>query len=105
MKYQVKFPDVAAGKRFQKELSKISRIKLQEKIMQAAEGLSNNPRPYGEKTFKKINPPIQFYQFVAQYRLRIGDYRVLYDIDDARKIVWILALKARSEKTYRSSRG
>ena len=101
MKYQVKFPDSAAGKRFQKELLKVSHTSLQEKIMQAAEGLGNNPRPYGEKIFKKINPPIQFYQFVAQYRLRIGDYRVLYDVDDAKKIVWILALRARSEKTYK----
>jgi len=101
MRYCVKFPDIAAQKKFQKELSKIPHIRLQEKIMQAAEGLGNNPRPCGEKTFKKINPPVQFYQFVAQYRLRIGDYRVLYDVDDARKIVWILALRARSEKTYK----
>lgn len=101
MKYQVRFSDYAAQKRFQKELSKVSHVSLQEKIMQAVEGLKNNPRPYGGTTFKKISPPIQFYQFVAQYRLRIGDYRVLYDIDDTRKIVWILALRLRSEKTYK----
>jgi len=101
MKYQVRFPDHIAQKKFQKELSKIPHISLQEKIMQAVEGLEDNPRPYGGKIFKKINPPIQFYQFVAQYRLRIGDYRALYDVDDTRKIVWILALRARSEKTYK----
>ncbi len=101
MKYQVRFSDYTTQKRFQKELSNIPHIKLQEKIMQAVEGLMHNPRPYGGKVFKEISPPVQFYQFAAQYRLRIGDYRVLYDVDDVKKIVWILALRACSEKTYR----
>jgi mRNA interferase RelE/StbE len=101
MTYQVKFPDTCVEKKFQKMLAKISHAALQEKIMLAVEGLSSNPRPYGRKVFKKINPPVQFYQFTAQYRLRIGDYRVLYDIDDNKKIVWILALRVRCEKTYR----
>jgi len=40
-----------------------------------------------------------FRPFTAQYRLRIGDYRVLYDVDDERRIVWILALRKRGERT------
>ncbi|MDD5092506.1 MAG: type II toxin-antitoxin system RelE/ParE family toxin [Candidatus Wallbacteria bacterium] len=34
------------------------------------------------------------------YRLRIGDYRVLYTIDDKNKIVVIYRIKSRSERTY-----
>ena len=69
--------------------------------MQEVSKLADNPRPYGEKAFKKLKLPIQFYQYVAQYRIRIGNYRMLYDVDDEKKIVWILALRRRSEKTYR----
>lgn len=69
--------------------------------MEKIEKLADNPRPFAEKPFLKLKPPIQFYQFTAQYRLRVGDYRILYDVDDERKIVWILALRIRSEKTYK----
>ena len=104
MKYKVKFPNRSTEKKFGKVLSKISQIGIQEQIMEAVEKLADNPRPYGKKPFKKLKPPLQFYQFTAQYRIRIGNYRVLYDVDDKRKIVWILALRKRSEKTYRSKR-
>ncbi len=63
--------------------------------MQAVEKLANNPRPFGEKPFKKLKPLVQFYKYTAQYRIRIGDYRVLYYIDNNKKIVWILTLRKR----------
>lgn len=103
MKYEVKFPNhsIENEKKFNRLLSKIPQIKIQYKIIDAVEKLANNPRPYGKKPFKKLKPPVQLYQLTAQYRIRIGDYRVLYDIDDGRKIVWILALRKRGEKTYK----
>jgi len=101
MKYEVKFPNHSIEKKFNRLLSKIPQIKIQYKIIDAVEKLANNPRPYGKKPFKKLKPPVQFYQLTAQYRIRIEDYRVLYDIDDDRKIVWILALRKRGEKTYK----
>ena len=101
MNYSVKFPSHSAEKHFRKVLLKISQRELHDEIVKSVESLGVNPRPFGEKPFKKLKPPIQFYQFTAQYRIRIGDYRVLYDIDDTKKIVWILALRRRSEKTYR----
>ena len=101
MKYEIKFPNHSIEKKFEKFLSKIPQISIQNKIMDDVEKLSDNPRPYGKKPFKKLTPPIQLYQFVAQYRLRIGDYRVLYDIDDTRKFVWVLALRKRGEQTYK----
>jgi len=102
MKYEVKFPSHSIEKIFEKALSKIHPVKLQEEIMKEVEKLADNPRPYGEKPFKKLKLPIQFYQYVAQYRIRIGDYRVLYDVDDEKKTVWVLSLRRRSEKTYRT---
>ena len=101
MKYRLLFPTRSIEKKFEKFLSKIPQASVQDEIMKAVENLIENPRPYGKKTFKKLKPPIQFFQFAAQYRIRIGNYRVLYDVDDGKKIVWILALRKRGEKTYK----
>ena len=68
--------------------------------MKEIEALGNDARPYREKKFKKLEVPINIYKFAARYRIRIGDYRVLYDVDDKKKTVWILKLKRRNEKTY-----
>ena len=65
--------------------------------MRAVEHLSVCPRPFGEP---KIKPPLIIYHFSAQYHLRIGRWRVLYDVDDQRRIVWIFALRKRDEQTY-----
>lgn len=101
MIYDVRFPTQSIEKKFNKFLLKIPQVKIRDEIMDSIEKLSDNPRPYGEKPFKRLKPPIQFYQFAAQYRIRIGDYRVLYDIDENKKIVWILAIRKRNEKTYK----
>ena len=37
-------------------------------------------------------------QFTAEYRLRAGPYRVLYDVDDQRKKVVLLKLAKRNEQ-------
>ncbi len=58
--------------------------------MRAVESLADAPRPFGEP---KIKPPLIVYSLTAQYRVRIGVYRVLYDVDDKAKTVWILALR------------
>jgi mRNA interferase RelE/StbE len=60
--------------------------------------LSSSPRPLGEP---KIKPPILAHHFLAQYRVRVGDYRILYDVDDKKKTVIVLDLRKRNEKTYR----
>ncbi len=101
MKYEVKFPNRSIEKKFGKSLLGIAQISIQNGIIDALKKLANNPHPYGKKPFKKLKPPLQFYQFTAQYRIRIGNYRVLYDVDNEKKTVWILALRRRSEKTYR----
>ena len=97
MSYQVRFPNNSLERKFDKALEEVFPTKLRLEIMDAIDKLSANPRPFGNP---KIKPPIEAYGFLAQYRIRIGDYRVLYDVDDERKIVWILVLRRRNERTY-----
>ena len=53
--------------------------------------LSDNPRPHG---CKKLTDR-------EGYRIRVGDYRILYAIDDEAKIVVIYRIKIRGESTYK----
>ncbi len=96
--YHVDFPSSARKRNFHKNLLKLS-VVSQDAIMEAVEGLAKNPRPYGAP---KIKPPISIGKDLARYRIRIGNYRVLYDVDDKKETVWILALRQRSEKTYKN---
>lgn len=97
MKYDIRLPTASIEKKFLKALNAVSPKEIQEQIKGKILSLADNPRPYGEP---KIKPPLEVYNYVAQYRLRVGNYRVLYDVDDKRKTVWILALRKRNEKTY-----
>ena len=96
MTYSVRFPAESIQKKFHKALE-IVPPKIQDEIMEAIEGLADNPRPAGEP---KIKPPLVVYQYAAQYRLKIRNYRVLYDVDDKRQIVWIFDVRKRNERTY-----
>lgn len=80
------------------EFEKISPKAFQKKILAAVTSLGENPRPKGEP---KIKPPIEVYNYIAQYRLVVADRRVLYDVDDRTKTVWIYAIRKRNERTYR----
>ncbi|MBI3314295.1 MAG: type II toxin-antitoxin system RelE/ParE family toxin [Candidatus Omnitrophica bacterium] len=97
MKYNVRFPTESIQKKFQKALGFISSERLQDEIMQSIEGLADNPRPAGEP---KIKPPLIVYGFAAQYRLRVRNYRILYDVDDKNRIVWVFDIRKRNERTY-----
>ena len=98
MAYEVVFPSKRVERIFQKSLEKIP-ADYQEAIIAAIRGLMANPRPQGKRT-KKLTGEIIVAQFVAEYRLRIAPYRVLYDIDDKRKKVVLLKLAKRDEQTY-----
>ena len=68
-------------------------IKEAQRVKLAIEKLEQNPRTCG--TIKLENAP------VASYRYRVGDYRILFDIDDEAKIVEILDIRKRDERTYK----
>ena len=65
MSYTARFPNVAAQKKFLKDLSKIPG-KNQVEILEAIKKLENDPRPFGAKSFKQLAPPVEFYQHMAQ---------------------------------------
>lgn len=95
--YKVKFPSAGIEKKFFKELSKINPKTLQDKILNAASSLAENPRPKGEP---KIRPPVEVYSYIAQFRVAVANWRIFYDVDDRKRIVWLLALRKRNERTY-----
>jgi len=55
--------------------------------------LQEEPRQPG--TIKLEHAP------VAQYRRRVGDWRILFDIDDREQILAIIDIRKRDEHTYR----
>lgn len=81
--------------------NKLSKIpaEYQDAVITAVRSLANNPRPEGKRT-KKLTRQLLLSQFTAQYRLRIGPYRLLYNVDEQRKKVILLKLAKRDEHTY-----
>jgi mRNA interferase RelE/StbE len=56
----------------------------------AIEQLSQNPRPFG---VKKLQGEVDF------YRIRVGDYRILYIIDDSARLIRVMRIMPR-ENAY-----
>ncbi len=98
MSYEVVFPSERVERTFQKALEKIP-TDYQAAIVHAIRSLSSNPRPQGKRT-KRLKGQVIVSQFTAEYRLRVGSYRILYDIDDQRQKVVLLKLVKRHEHTY-----
>lgn len=59
-----------------------------ERMRAKIKALAIDPRPEGSKKLRGSQ---------KGWRIRVGDYRVLYQIDDAQKIVHIGAVRHRSE--------
>lgn len=102
MNYDIRYPTPRLKKYFDEFLQKkIPHKNQRKKIVDEINGLKDNPRPFYKKGFTEIKPPTPVSHHLAEYRLRIGDYRVLYNVDDKRETVWILDIRIRAEKTYR----
>ena len=67
-----------------KELRKIPKHSLK-KIYETIESLKREPRPKGALKIKGDEG----------YRLRVGDYRILYAINDRDQVVYIFRVKSR----------
>lgn len=96
--YQLVFPTENILKRFKKFQKRLTEKERQD-ITEAVLALKENPRPQG-KTWRKLSNPVIFFQWLTNYRIRIGHYRVLYDIDDERKKIILLGIRRRNEGTY-----
>lgn len=81
--YKITFKDSAS-----KELQRLSKSVIK-KIVLSINGLSENPRPDGVKKLKDSNENL--------YRIRVGDYRIIYVIDDGIKIVNIRRIGHRKD--------
>ncbi|WP_347986051.1 type II toxin-antitoxin system RelE/ParE family toxin [Methylomonas sp. AM2-LC] len=71
----------------QKALLKLPRP-LQTRILDSLESLTNNPRPVGVKKLQSVTD---------LYRIRIGDYRVIYSINDHELLIYVLTVGHRRE--------
>jgi mRNA interferase RelE/StbE len=69
-----------------KDLSNIA-SQYQSLISEHINGLAENPRPHDAKKLK----------IDAGYSLRVGVYRILYEIDDASKKITIFRIKHRKD--------
>ena len=57
------------------------------RISRCINELSDNPRPYGCKKLKNCDA----------YRIRVGDYRVVYEIDDNVLVILVIRVAYRKE--------
>jgi mRNA interferase RelE/StbE len=64
-----------------------------ERIRVAILGLAVEPRPTGVRKIKGAE---------KAFRIRVGNYRVVYEVYDEEKLVLILQVVRRTESTYRS---
>ena len=64
-----------------------------ERLRVTIRSLATEPRPHGVRKIEGSE---------RAYRIRVGNYRVVYEIYDDEKLVLILQLARRTETTYRS---
>lgn len=64
-----------------------------ERLRVAIRGLASEPRPQGVRKIEGAE---------RAYRIRVGSYRVVYEIYDTENLVLILQVVRRTETTYRS---
>lgn len=84
--YKVKYSPRAV-----KSIKKIPK-QYQINIKNKVEMLSKNPHTPG--TIKLVDYP------AAEFRHRVGNYRILFDVNNKEKIIEILDIRKRDEKTY-----
>jgi mRNA interferase RelE/StbE len=71
-----------------KELGKLPKA-MAKKAEKAIDALAEEPRPVGVKKLKGADEDL--------YRIRVGDFRIIYSIEDEIKIVDVLKIGHRKE--------
>lgn len=79
--------EIAFARSARKELERL-REPLRSRIFNRIERLGANPRPTGCGKLEGAED---------LWRIRVGDYRVIYSIDDSRRLVDISAIRHRSD--------
>ena len=60
-------------------------------LQQALDTLQDNPRP----------PHTVKLSALAAYRLRLGHYRIIYEVNDSSRTLTVVRIARRSERTYK----
>ena len=82
--------DIELAPGAQKDIRALSK-QLRRRVITALDKLAERPRGQGA---------IKLKGYGDQYRVRVGDYRVIYEIDDKHQVVDVVAVRHRSE-SYR----
>jgi mRNA interferase RelE/StbE len=72
----------------EKDMNKLPKVALK-KVEHAIDHLADNPRPRGCKKLKGIHEDL--------WRIRVGDYRVIYTVEDKIEIIDIRRVRHRGE--------
>jgi mRNA interferase RelE/StbE len=83
---------IRIGKRVRKEMARLPR-QDQARVLSAIKALAENPRPAGCNPVKAAEK--------GTYRVRVGDYRVVYVVLDDELVIIVARVARRSESTYR----
>jgi mRNA interferase RelE/StbE len=77
------------SRRVQRELDGLQEVD-HERVVVKLRALVSNPRPQGsEKLYDAI------------YRIRVGDFRIIYLIDEGNRRIEVGGIRRRSERTYK----
>ena len=79
--------EVVFSKRAEKDIERLP-ARVVEKIIPVIVSLEGNPRPFGCKKLKG---------YTDLWRIRIGNYRIIYSIEDKIKIVEIIRVGHRKD--------
>jgi mRNA interferase RelE/StbE len=71
----------------EKDLKHLS-AKLHDRVIAAIQALAKNPRPTGCRKLTGVD---------NDWRIRVGDYRIVYEIDDATRDVRVNRVRHRRE--------
>ncbi len=81
-----KLYDIEITATAKKQLTKLP-LTITDKLIKAIQELAKNPRPIGYKKLKGR----------PGYRIRKGDYRIIYEVYDAKLIINVVTVAHRSE--------
>ena len=81
-----------ASRRVEKEIADLPR-EVRHRLVQAIRKLAEDPRPRGAR--KMVG------EMRGAWRIRLGDYRISYDVDDDQRLVIILAALHRRQAYLR----
>jgi mRNA interferase RelE/StbE len=86
---------IRIGRRVRKEMARLPR-QDQARILAAIKALAGDPRPAGCRPVKGAGQ--------GTYRVRVGDYRVIYAVCEDEQVIIVARVARRNESTYRGLR-